>query len=258
MEVHTHTHTPRKKWTHYIWEFLMLFLAVFCGFLAENIREHKIEQQRAKELAKNLYKEIYTDSITIEQKIAIRNKKEEECTYFINYVKDSNLTTLSSRFYPAYTWAFIQSAQLLFEPNDGILNQLRNSGELRYFKSNELQAIIGKLSVSIANVRSRNEKEYSFIEMSLRPFSLKHYDFSWYKALTQDGKLTLLNALTQNIQVPFAGKIINLDQFSRQEAENIASYYLLMLRGTRQTQYMPYADINHQLLETLRKEYHLK
>ena len=29
MEVHAHTHTARKKWTHYFWEFLMLFLAVF-------------------------------------------------------------------------------------------------------------------------------------------------------------------------------------------------------------------------------------
>jgi len=94
--------------------------------------------------------------------------------------------------------------------------------------------------------------------MTLRPFSIKHYDFNWYKALTQDGKLTLLNALTQEMQLPFTGKIMNLDQFNRQEAENIASYYLLMLRGTRQTQYMPYVEINHQLLETLRKEYHLK
>ncbi len=136
MEVHSYTHTERKKWTHYLWEFLMLFLAVFCGFIAENQREHMVEHQREKGLAKNLYKEIYTDSIAIQQKLAIRNKKEEECIYFISYVKDSSLTDLSSRFYPAYTWAFIQSAQLFFEPNDGILNQLRNSGELRYFKSN--------------------------------------------------------------------------------------------------------------------------
>jgi len=258
MEVHAHTHTPGKKWTHYLWEFLMLFLAVFCGFIAENVREHKVEQQRAKELAKNLYKEIYADSIAVQQKIAIRNKKEEECVYFINYVKDSSLTTLSPRFYPAFTWAFVQSAQLLFEPNDGILNQLRNSGELRYFKSSELQSEIGRLSVQIANVRNRNEKEYSFIEMNLRPFSLKHYDFNWYKAFTQDGKLTLLDALSQPLQVPFTGKIINPDKFNRQEAENMASYYLLMLRGTRQTQYMPYITINHQLLQTLRKEYHLQ
>jgi hypothetical protein len=47
MEVHAHTHTARKKWTHYFWEFLMLFLAVFCGFLAENYREHYVEHQRA-------------------------------------------------------------------------------------------------------------------------------------------------------------------------------------------------------------------
>jgi hypothetical protein len=34
MEVHAHARTARKKWTHYFWEFLMLFFAVFCGFLA--------------------------------------------------------------------------------------------------------------------------------------------------------------------------------------------------------------------------------
>src|SRR6187200_259424 len=258
MEVHAHTHTPRKKWTHYLWEFLMLFLAVFCGFLAENIREHKIEQQRAKELAKNLYKEIYADSIAVQQKIAIRNKKEEECVYFINYIKDSSLTTLSSRFYPAFTWAFIQSAQLLFEPNDGILNQLRNSGELRYFKSSELQASIGRLSVAVANIRSRNEREYSYIEFYLRPFTIKHYDFTWYEKLTKKGTFTLLEALNSKEEIQASGRLMNADKFSRQEAENTASYYLLMLRGTRQSQYLAYAKANYQLLEILRKEYHLK
>ena len=258
MEVHAHTHTPRKKWTHYFWEFLMLFFAVTLGFFVENQREHYIEGQRAKALANNLYKEIYADSIAVQQKIAIRKKKEEANIYFIKYVKDSSLTDLSSRFYPSFTWAFLQSAQLVFEPNDGILNQLRNSGELRYFKSRELQAAIGQLSVQIANLRSRNEKEYSYIEMYLRPFSIRHFDFNWYEAFTQQGKLTLLQALDQNTQVPIAGKIINPDKFNRQEAENTASYYTLMLRGTRQTQYLPYVAINHQLLQILRKEYHLE
>ena len=95
----------------------MLFLAVFCGFIAENIREHSVEMKRAKELAKNLYKEIYADSIAAQQKIAIRNKKEEQCVYFINYIKDSSLTNLSPQFYPAFTWAFLQSAQIP-DPDD--------------------------------------------------------------------------------------------------------------------------------------------
>ena len=258
MEVHHHAHTPRKKWTHYFWEFLMLFFAVTLGFFVENQREHYIEDQRAKALANNLYKEIFADSIAVQQKIAIRNRKEEATIYFVKYVKDSSLTDLSSRFYPSFTWAFLQSAQLVFEPNDGILNQLRNSGELRYFKSRELQAAIGQLSVQIANLRSRNEKEYSYIEMYLRPFSIRHFDFNWYEAFTQHGKLTLLQALDQNTEVPVAGRIINPEKFNRQEAENTASYYTLMLRGTRQTQYLPYVAINHQLLQILRREYHLE
>ena len=46
MDVHYHSHNARKKWLHYFWEFLMLFFAVFCGFLAEYALEHKIEKDR--------------------------------------------------------------------------------------------------------------------------------------------------------------------------------------------------------------------
>ena len=50
MEIHHHTHPThgKKSWRSYFWEFLMLFLAVFCGFLAEYQLEHVIEHQREK------------------------------------------------------------------------------------------------------------------------------------------------------------------------------------------------------------------
>ena len=54
MEVHAHTHTARKKWTHYFWEFLMLFLAVTLGFFVENQREHYIENQREKKICRKI------------------------------------------------------------------------------------------------------------------------------------------------------------------------------------------------------------
>jgi hypothetical protein len=62
MEVHHHSHTERKKWTHYFWEFLMLFLAVFCGFLAENQREHFVEHQREGKLMETLYDDLKKDT----------------------------------------------------------------------------------------------------------------------------------------------------------------------------------------------------
>ncbi|HUS03214.1 MAG TPA: hypothetical protein VMY77_15855 [Chitinophagaceae bacterium] len=254
---HPHHITHKKKWTEYLLEFLMLFLAVFLGFIAENIREHNVEMQRAKVLAKNLYKEIYNDSIAVQERILVRDRKEKECVYFIDYVKDSNLVKLSSRFYSAFSWAFIQSQQILFDPNDGILNQLRNSGELRYFKNSELQSVIGQLTVMIANIRNRNEREYSFIEDYLRPFTLKYYDFEWYGTVSQHGNLTLFDALKADTTL-VTGKIVNLDKFNRKEAENTCSYYLLMLRSTRKTQYTDYAKINHQLLQKLREEFKME
>ncbi|HEY5968878.1 MAG TPA: hypothetical protein VIU35_12955, partial [Chitinophagaceae bacterium] len=62
MEVHAHTHTPRKKLTHYFWEFLMLFLAIFCGFLAENQREHFIEHRREKEFMNSMLSDLRSDT----------------------------------------------------------------------------------------------------------------------------------------------------------------------------------------------------
>ena len=259
MEVHKHPHhvTHKKKWGEYVLEFLMLFLAVFLGFVAENIREHRVEQQRAKELAKNLYKEIYTDSAGVQLCIANRIIKEKECGYFIDYVKDSSLTNLSPHFFPAFTTALIQIQYIIFEPNDGILNQLRNSGELRYFKNSELQSELGNLSVKISYVRTRNDREYSYVEFYNRPFTLKHFDFTWYEELIDHGRIALVEALKQNRKLSSPGKIANPEKFSRTEAESTVSYYRLLLRSTRQIQYKEYAEASHRVLELLRKEFHL-
>jgi hypothetical protein len=65
MEVHQHTHTARKKWTHYFWEFLMLFLAVFCGFYAEYQLEHKIEKDKEKQYIKSLLEDLHEDTLAL-------------------------------------------------------------------------------------------------------------------------------------------------------------------------------------------------
>jgi hypothetical protein len=62
MEVHHHAHTPRNKWTHYFWEFLMLFLAVFCGFLAENQREHYVERKRERQYMQSMFEDLKSDT----------------------------------------------------------------------------------------------------------------------------------------------------------------------------------------------------
>jgi hypothetical protein len=260
MEVHHHPdlhHSP-KPWKEYFLEFIMIFLAVTLGFFAETIREHISENGRAKELAESLYKEVNSDSVNIQNILATRAHKEEELDFFINYMRDSSFTNVSDRFYRSFAWSFLISSTVLFEPADGMLNQLRNSGSLRYFKNNTLQSEIGELSVSIAKVRSRMAVEFGIIAQDLRPFAIKFYDFRWNEELTKNGSINLLDALISQPAPTRKGIILNMKDFNRLEAENIASYYRLAFKATKIIQLKNYVEINHKLLETLREEYQLE
>ena len=63
MEVHhAHHANHKKKWGEYLLEFLMLFLAVYLGFLAENLREHQVEKARLKEYMHGLVDDLKADT----------------------------------------------------------------------------------------------------------------------------------------------------------------------------------------------------
>ena len=66
MEVHAHTHTERKKWYHYFWEFFMLFLAVTLGFFVENQREHLVERRREKQYISSFIADLRKDIIQLD------------------------------------------------------------------------------------------------------------------------------------------------------------------------------------------------
>lgn len=67
METHAHElhKAPGHGWKHYLFEFFMLFLAVFCGFLAENLREHNAEKEREKQYIASLISDLKDDTLNI-------------------------------------------------------------------------------------------------------------------------------------------------------------------------------------------------
>ena len=263
MEVHHHAHHDhgKKNWKSYLQEFFMLFLAVFFGFLAEYQLEHVIEHQREKEYALALYNELLDDSVVIANKVKIRLEKERDMDYLNSFFKDSNLAKTPKEFYPAFTTSFYLFNTYTFEPKDGILNQLRNSGSLRYFKSIELQKLFGDISVYINNIRSRNEQEYQYFASPLKPFLLKHFNFGWLDELRKEDAnsniLDLLNTYRKSDHFN-EGKILNPDTFNRGEASNMIYFYKQMLTSTRTLQMLNYINTNHQLLQMLRKNYSVK
>lgn len=258
MEVHHHPNVEKKNFKEYLLEGLMIFLAVTMGFFAENIREHLTENKKANELAESLYNEVYNDSVAMQQKIKIRLQKETEMRYLKDYFKDSSLDRLPQRAKIATVWTFILVNQSIFEPKDGILSQLKNTNSLRFFKNADLQNLVGDLYVSIARVRTRNEQEYIFFQSFIRPFALKHFDFRWFDAFTEQGNLSIVDAMFRKNYPDLPYQLNNLNEIKTNDAESLISYYLVMARTNRQVLYQDYVNVNHRLLESLRKNYQLR
>lgn len=140
MEVHAHSHTERKKWYHYFWEFLMLFLAVYCGFLAENIREHKVEKERGIQFVKSFYEDLKKDTLRLTGFIDVENAKIKSLsTYTDCYAElEKNPRSTSCIFELIKNSSFNNP----FQYTDRTIRQLANAGGYRLLPKNDADSII--------------------------------------------------------------------------------------------------------------------
>ena len=136
MELHTHSHTERKRLKHYLFEFFMLFLAVFSGFLAENLREHYVEHQRERQYMRSMIKDLEHDQANIQKSIADETRTIRIADSLIEMFHDNNYTTRTGAiYYSARDFATLPS---MFYMTDGTLMQLKNSGGLRLIRKQDV------------------------------------------------------------------------------------------------------------------------
>jgi hypothetical protein len=130
MEVHAHSHTARKKWTHYLWEFLMLFLAVFCGFLAEYQLEHTIEKQKGADYIKSMIEDLQNDTAKLSKVTGSLSKINKSIDTIILYYNDIGTSTNP---------VLLRNLRAIngfptFFYSDRTIQQLKNSGGMRLIK----------------------------------------------------------------------------------------------------------------------------
>jgi hypothetical protein len=148
MEVHHHAHTARKKWTHYFWEFLMLFLAVFCGFFAEYQLEHTIEKNKEKQYVLSMIEDLSSDTTQL--------------TYVIDRFKEheKNLDTALA-LYPqlaiGYNSVLRRNIEVVqgfpdFIKADRTMQQLKNSGGMRLIRHQKAADGITRYDLAIRDL----------------------------------------------------------------------------------------------------------
>ena len=134
MEVHHHALTPRKKWTHYFWEFFMLFLAVTLGFFVENQREHYVENQRERKYIQSFYEDLTADERDMQSNINFLRTQVQQADTLQNLMANINIKQPANHIY-MYLRAITRSSAGILYPNDRTIVQLRNAGGMRLIKN---------------------------------------------------------------------------------------------------------------------------
>jgi hypothetical protein len=132
MEVHHHSHKP-KKWKEYLTEFIMLFLAVSMGFIAENLREKHIEDERSEELMHAFISDVKENQKQLDSLI-MNNKRLSY--YYDSMVFDNgfgkrqiDLIKLSDN---------LDFKMYRFINKKTIFEQMKSSGALRYIQDKDI------------------------------------------------------------------------------------------------------------------------
>jgi hypothetical protein len=138
MEVHHHAHSShgRKNWKSYIWEFLMLFLAVFCGFLAEYQLEHKIEGDREKQYMQSMLEDLKADTARISKFSIDIDTNQLKIDSLIHLLRRPDRILYSNAIY--YFARVITVPAPRFELNDRTYEQMKSSGMLRLITDKEV------------------------------------------------------------------------------------------------------------------------
>lgn len=181
MEVHHHAHDPaaphhKKNWKSYFWEFLMLFLAVFCGFLAEYQLEHKIEKDREKQYSKTLYEDLKADT-------AILNGLIRETNFVIVKVDSFRylVHTKAIDDIPSGTWYYygrFGTRNIAASLQNATLQQLVNSGGLRYFKKQNVVYAIAAYDQITRDINNSSDPQLTTLNEAIKARN-RIFD-SWY------------------------------------------------------------------------------
>ena len=248
MEVHQHTHTPRKKWTHYFWEFLMLFLAVTLGFFVENQREHYIEHQREKEFIKSLFNDIKSDTTNIAKIIIARSAKErmlDSLSFMMNSPRPGDLV---KQIYP-YAVYVARTLPYRFIPNDGTMQQLKNSGALRLIRKRAVVDSISKYDINVRNMLGQYVVEENLIE-HYRTAAAKIFDALVFDRI-MDENATVVRPPPQNTSFqPYNAR--ELSEW------NYRAYGLNGINKANRRDLRSLLKQANELLEILKKEYHIQ
>lgn len=252
MEVHHHTHAThgKKNWKNYFWEFLMLFLAVFCGFLAEWKLEHVIEHSREKEFMESMVIDIKTDSSNLANMKSAFGYITIQIDSLLPFLKDNE--HLDKNATEIYQHQVILNLYTKWTYSDRTIDQLKNSGTFRLIRNKAVSDGISKYDGFIRNYI--NDMQNSLIQKQWQGINDAGNDIfksSVFRAYFNSG-----NFISHAVVLPNTPYFLTKDKIVLEKFINKLDQYAVSLDWFRMN--IDRALQQNKTLDSLiRKEYHL-
>jgi len=162
MEAHNHGQRPtrKEKLTDYLLQFFMLFLAVYLGFVSENIRDHNIDQEKEKVHMQNMLDDLKADT-------AIYNRYSENnkvlfalIDTLVHIIKSPEIKQRIPEL--AYTARMILPSYKALYTTDRTYEQMKSSGDLRLISNKHVASDISSYYYSVIELKKYNDAAFTW------------------------------------------------------------------------------------------------
>ncbi len=251
MEVHHHGHVHEtKKWKEYFFQFLMLFLAVFCGFLAEYQLEHKIERDREKIYIVSLLEDLVNDTIDLNGDIVNWNSVIQKADTLRNELFKKSEARENKLMYRLVSELNFNNN---FAYHDRTIGQLKYAGNFRLIrKKNIADSLVEYDAVYQTAIKTIEELYRNIIrpeQLSLQGQFLnsKFYEICnnpilFDSAIKKEPDIILIKKGKEDIVFQYYNRLYD---FKRLNCNRVNWHKTMLRRATN-------------LIKMIKKEYHLK
>ena len=174
MEVHHHAsgHHEDKTFKDYFLEFLMIFLAVSLGFLAENLREYITDKNHVTELAGQLKEDLINDTTHLTRLIAFQQLqvKRADSLFDILVHAPSSLDAKNLQ-------DMIVNCERIdfFYPSTGAISTIKKDLHLRKFVRNKIAMHIDLYEKDVSLLEKFEARDIDYMGKYLENFISRHF-----------------------------------------------------------------------------------
>jgi hypothetical protein len=223
----------------------MLFLAVFCGFLAEYQLEHKIEKDREKQFIKSFVEDLKIDTAAINKNLLFRKTKGNQIDSLIDLLGEQKIKGYENDLYYLGR-TLVRTTR--FQSNDRTVTQLKFSGSLRLIRNEDAADSIISYQ-KLVDIILANQEDDRIERRAVDPILSRIFDpFVFNKMLDE----------FNNVNKPANNPPLRSYDVSVQQD---LAYYINLIKGSNiiiKTRLELLNEKAKNIIAFLKKEYHLE